>query len=111
MLGFCVLHKNNKGKHPKMSFPNMTVLAIEVVEEDSLEAWEVKNIKLIDNIVSHNTNIGIINKKIGNLYNVIDVEKWVIVPIFVKLHGRRFVTRRRSHQIDVTLLNLAHYVK
>ena len=79
---------------------------VEVVEEDNLEAGGIKIIKVIDNILSHNTSIRIINKKKGNLYNAIDVEKWVIVPIFVKLHGRRFVTRRRSHQKEVTLQNL-----
>ena len=81
-------------------------VATEVMEEDNLEADEIKIIKVIDNILSRNTSIGIINKKRGHLYSAIDVEKWVIVSIFVKLRGRRFVTRRRSHQKEVTLLNL-----
>ena len=96
MLRLCVLHKNNRGKHPKMGLPDM-IVAIEIMEGDNLEVGRIKIIKVIDNIVSHNTSIGIINKKRGNLYNAIDVEKWVIVPIFVELHGRKFVTRGRSH--------------
>ena len=83
----------------------MTVV-VEVVEEDNLEEGGIKIIKVIDNILSHNTSIRIINKKKGNLYNAIDVEKWVRVPMFVELHGRRFVKRRRSQQKEVTLLNL-----
>ena len=79
-----------------MSLPNM-IVAAEVMEEDNLEVGRIQIIKVIDNIDSHKTSIGIINKKRGNLYNAIDVEKWVIVPIFVELHGRKFVTRRRSH--------------
>ena len=62
MLRLCVLHKNNRGKHPKMSLPDM-IVAIEVMEEDSLEARGKKFIKVRDNILSHNTSIGIINKK------------------------------------------------
>ena len=104
MLRLCVLHKKNRGKQPKMSLQYMTVVA-EVMEEDNLEAGGIKIIKVIDNILSHNTSIGIINKKIGNLYNAIDVEKWVIVPIFVELHERRIVIRRRTHQTEVAILN------
>ena len=99
------LAQKQRGKHPKMSLPNMTA-ATEVMEEDNLEAGGIKIIKVIDNILSYNTSIGSINKKRGHLYSAIDVEKWVIVPIFVELHGRRFVSRRRSHHKEVTLLNL-----
>ena len=90
------MHKNNRGKHPKMSLPDM-IVATKVMEGKNLEVGGIKIIKVIDDILSYNTNIGIINKKRGHLYSAIDVEKWVIVPIFVELHGRKFVTRGRSH--------------
>lgn len=94
----------SKGRHLKIIFLDMT-LAIEVVGEDNLVA------EVAANILSHSTSTKIINtetsnQETSNLCNAIDVEKWVIVPTFVELLGRRFVIRRKSPQTKVTLLNL-----
>jgi hypothetical protein len=68
----------------------------------------VKIIKVTDNLFSNNTKT-----KISNLYNAIDVEKWVIQLVFAELLGRRFMIRKRkikinisNHQRKVILLNL-----
>ena len=58
MLRLYVMHK--RVGHPKMIFLDKT-LAIEGVEEDNLEVEGMKISKVIDKILSHNTNIEIIN--------------------------------------------------
>ena len=85
-----------------------TILAAEVMVETNLEAGGVKIIKVAYNLFSNNTKT-----KIRNLYNAIDVEKWLTQLVFAELLGRRFMIRKRrinihirNHQRKVILLNM-----
>jgi hypothetical protein len=73
------------------------ILASEVMVESNLDRGGVKIIKVADNLFSNNTKT-----KIRNLYNAIDVEKWVIQLVFAELLGRRFLIIKSKIKINIS---------